>query len=579
MRVFQAISDELHARGVRAAFTLMSEDVAELVVDLARVGITAYSVRDESAAVGMAHGYAQGSGGIGVAIVGRGPALTNTLTHLVNAAKERVGVGLLVLAGDTALRDKATVPPGGGQLKFIDQGRMLESVDVPQVTVGSADAAIADVRLACDVAASGGVVVVNIPMDILPAVAGATPSSVSLAAPVRPPEPDQGTVETIVDLMTDPVLSRHMIVLAGRGAALSHAGPALRALAERTGAVLATTLLARSLFAGEPFDTGIMGTASTPVSRRVGNEATLVVAVGASLHGTQTWKGTGFPNARIVQVDRDPAAFGRYQPAEVTLHADALEAATALLAEVERRGVSATGSRSRELAEELADSRRPRPFEDPGPGRPMHPAMAMRAIDAALPARRSVVIETGHCLSFVGRISAHDADSFHFPHGFGAIGASLAYALGHALARPERLTVWAGGDGSLMMQLPELDTAVRYGIRIACVICDDGGFGAEVHMLDINGLDGSAARYANPSFEAVAKAMGAEGVTVRGLDDIAVVAERVSAATGPVVIDCLVDPTVRAGWVDFFYGRPSSAHATVSAGAASLERPGEPPRP
>src|SRR5882762_9469547 len=102
MQVYEAIADELARQRVRAVFVLMGEDTMKLLLELTRRGISTYGCRNEHAAVGMADGYARASGEVGVAILSRGPGLTQGVNALVTAAKARSPI--VVLAGDSALR-------------------------------------------------------------------------------------------------------------------------------------------------------------------------------------------------------------------------------------------------------------------------------------------------------------------------------------------------------------------------------------------------------------------------------------------------------------------------------------------
>ena len=95
--------------------------------------------------------------------------------------------------------------------------------------------------------------------------------------------------------------------------------------------------------------------------------------------------------------------------------------------------------------------------------------------------------------------------------GFGSIGLGLGAAIGAAVARPDAVTVAAVGDGGLMMNLGELDTAVRYGLRLLIVVYNDEAYGAELHFLRMLGLDETASRFTVQPLEALARTMGADG--------------------------------------------------------------------
>lgn len=183
----------------------------------------------------------------------------------------------------------------------------------------------------------------------------------------------------------------------------------------------------------------------------------------------------------------------------------------------------------------------------------LDPRVLMRALEKVLPERRTLVVDAGHHLSFTGKyLSAPDATSFSYPHESGAIGTALPVAIGAAAARPTEVTVLTIGDGGLMMALADLETAVRYRLPLLVIVCNDSAFGAELHLMQVEGLPDALARYDNPSFEAVARGLGAEGLTIEDLEDLPKLTARLASLAGPLVVDCKISQDVRAEWVEPF---------------------------
>jgi acetolactate synthase-1/2/3 large subunit len=109
----------------------------------------------------------------------------------------------------------------------------------------------------------------------------------------------------------------------------------MTALAERTGALLGTSLLAKSLFRGHPLDIGVVGGFATETARRLLAAVDCLVAFGASLNVFTRAHGSLFDGARIVQVDVDPAQIGRFGRVDVGVVGDARATATELLRQLE----------------------------------------------------------------------------------------------------------------------------------------------------------------------------------------------------------------------------------------------------
>lgn len=142
----------------------------------------------------------------------------------------------------------------------------------------------------------------------------------------------------------------------------------------------------------------------------------------------------------------------------------------------------------------------------------------------------------------IAHMSVPDPEAFLWPIDYGAIGCGVGNALGAAVARPDRITVAAVGDGGLMMALADLDTAVRYRLPVLVVVNNNGALGSELHYLRAQGYPGDSARYANPSFEAVARGLGLDAATVDRVGDLDRLAGWIARPAGPMLLDCRIDP-------------------------------------
>jgi acetolactate synthase I/II/III large subunit len=569
MSINEQIAEELKRQGVRAVFTLMSEDTAKLIVEVDRAGIPLYSTRHDSTAVGMADGYARASGEVGVAIVGRGPGLTNSLNPLITAAK--ASSGIVVLIGDSPVGfadpERARAARAERVGKHLEQAALLRAADVANVTLTSPLTAISDLAGCFESARRGKTVAVNMPADVLEADA---PAVEGLAAPGGQTDksvlPSADEIGLVADLLSESWAARHPVIIAGHGAVESGAREELRRLGELTGSLLATTLLANSFFRGDEYNIGFVGTMSTPLGSELVGEADLILAFGASLNPYTTYRGDLLRGARVVQFDTNPQASRRYHPAEIAIVGDARLAAQALVAELERRGHKARGYRTPEVAERIQGFKLDSTVIDKADSFGLDPRMVMIGIDKILPPERTLVVDGGHHFEFaVAHIGVPDPRGFIFTNEYFAVSSGLSAALGAAVARPDRLTVLDIGDGGMMMNLGDLDTAVRYKLPLVVIVTNDGGFGSEIHYLQVNGLPDGTARYENPSFADVATGLGAKGITVDSLDRLDHVQSAIKGLAGPLVLDCKVTTSVRAGWVDFLFTKDARSRPVGEA--------------
>ncbi len=486
-------------------------------------------------------------------MIGRGPALTNALNPLITAAK--AGSRVLVLIGETPLdpgRAKAAKAERMG--KYIDQVGLLESAAVLNVVLRDPSTVAQELEAALDRVEAGQVIVVSLPTDILDATIGAEQQRQSSRASAERQAPAPEDIAQVADLLQESWAAERPLVLAGAGAVAAAAHDELVELGELTGALLATTLAASSYFRNDPYNIGFLGTMSTAVGSELASQADLVLAFGASLNPYTTYRGDLLRKARVIHFDSNGAAVGRYLPADLAIIGDARLSARALVDELKRRGVRSTGYRREGVQERIREFRRE---ADPAPAvraDGLDPRTVLQRLDAILPRERTVVVDGGHHFEFsVANLDVPDPSGFVFANEYFSVACGLAAALGAAVARPERLTVLVIGDGGFMMNLGDLDTAVRYRMPMVVVVLDDGGFGSEMHYLRVNNLPDDAARYANPSFAAIAKGMGARAVSVVALDDLDRVAAELQRLEGPLVLDCKVASSVRAEWVDFLF--------------------------
>jgi thiamine pyrophosphate-dependent acetolactate synthase large subunit-like protein len=542
MRVSEAIGRTLAERGVEVCFGLAGSGNFSVLNALHAAGVAFYSSRHECAAVAMADGYARASGKIAVASVHQGPGFTNTLTGLCEAAKCRTP--LLVLAAD--------MPPSTLWSNFkIEQGILAETVGAIKERVRGPETAAADTARALRRARiERRPVVLNIPINLVEASCDGGSSGIPEWPALEPPRPSDNSVVEVADLLEG---ANYPVIVAGRGAAMSGAREALEALADRVGAILATSAMGHGLFADHPYGVGIAGGFSSSLALKLLAQADAVLAFGASLNPWTMRHGRLFsPEARVAQVDLDGEMIGALHRVDVGVVGDATATARAVGVELERRGIDKEGFHDEALAGEIARGRsREEPYEDQGTAEHVDPRTLSIALDDLLPTERTVATDSGHFLGYPSMyLSVPDHKGFVFPNAFQSVGLGLASGIGAAVARPDRLCVAAVGDGGALMSLGELETAARYRLPMLVVVYNDAAYGAEVHHFGPQGQPVNIACFPDTDFAALARAAGADGVAVRKEGDLAPVEDWLERRDGPLVVDAKVNPEVRAEWLE-----------------------------
>ncbi len=539
--VAAVVGATLASLGAKQVFTLLGSGNFVVTNALREAGARVVSSRHETAAVTMADAYARVTGSVGVVTVHQGPGLTNALTGLAEAVKSRTP--LLLLAAEVA----------GAAVRSnfrIDQAGLATAVGAGVERLHGPQSAVADaVRAYRRAVVERRPVVLLMPLDVQVAVCGdATVPPVAAVGPVRPAV---GAVQSLADAVEK---SSRPMLLAGRGAVLAGAGALLEELADATGALLATSAVAAGLFAGNPWEVGISGGFASPVGAELLVDADLVLAFGASLTMWTTRSGRLLGSgATVAQVDVDEGALGAHHPVDLAVLGDVAATARELLTELARRGHGPADWRTEALRSRIAAGRwNDQPYVDAGTDDRIDPRTLSRQLDDLLPEQRTLVVDSGHFMGWAPMYLRVPRESgFVFTQGFQSVGLGLATAVGAALARPDRLTVAAVGDGGLLMSLGELETIGRLGLRLLDVVYDDGAYGAEVHHFGPAGHPVDLAQFPEVDLAAMARAAGLEAIVVRRAVELRAVSAWLAAGSRvPLLVHALVVPTVVAEWLE-----------------------------
>jgi len=329
--VADVIAGDLARYGARRCFALLGTANFKISHALAQAGVELISARHECNAASMADAYAKASGELTLVSVHSGPGLTNALTGIGEAAKSRTP--LVVLAGD--------VPNGAVKNNFyIEQAEMVRAVGAASERLHTPGSAREDVlRAVTRALRERQTVVLSLPLDVQHAPLASNLPPLDLPPSGGRLHPDPRAVAQLADALLH---AQRPLVLGGRGAVVSDAEAALTHLAERSGALLATSVCGHGLFSGNPWSLGISGGFSSPIADELIAESDCIVAFGASLTGWTTKRGKLIaPGAVVAQVDVDAGKLGYQMPVQIAVHGDARATVEALLSELDRRGAKA----------------------------------------------------------------------------------------------------------------------------------------------------------------------------------------------------------------------------------------------
>ncbi|MDH6447788.1 MULTISPECIES: thiamine pyrophosphate-binding protein [unclassified Streptomyces] len=540
MKVAEAVGRALHAAGIEQVFGVVGSGNFHLTNALVAAGARFVAARHEGGAATMADAYARVRGTVAAVSVHQGPGLTNAMTGITEAAKSRTP--LLVLAAEV------TRPTSNF---YVDQEALARAVGAVPMRITSAEDAVGQsceaVRRALHERCT---VVLNLPLDVqesdVPdgALAQASPP------PRRPAVVPTGSeVAALVRVLEQ---ARRPVFVAGRGARSPAARDALEALAERCGALPATSAVARGLFHDNPWSLDVSGGFATPVAAELIGGADVIVGWGCALNMWTVRHGTLIgADTSVLQVDDDPSALGAHRELHLGVTGDVeLTARQAL----EAFGGRQEGLRTHEIAEALATRGRWRdvPYEDTSTRDRIDPVTLSIALDDILPAERVVGVDSGNFMGHPSMfLSVPDQDGFCFTQAYQSIGLGLATTIGAALARPDRLPVAALGDGGALMGAADLETVRRLGLPMVVVVYNDDAYGAEVHHFGPDGHPLDTVEFPPTDIAAVARGYGFEAVTVRTRTDLKAVEDWVAGPrSAPLLIDAKVVRDRGAWWLE-----------------------------
>jgi thiamine pyrophosphate-dependent acetolactate synthase large subunit-like protein len=516
----------LKGRGVDRIFGLQGGHIQPIWDHVARAGIRIIDVRDEGAAVHMAHAHAELTDTLGVAMVTAGPGVTNTVTAIANASLARVPV---LLIGGCTSRPQANMGP----LQDIPHVDMLKPVTrtartarIPDQVIREFDEAVA--RATGD-AGEPGPVYLEIPTDVLRA--DVAPALVlddwMRPKPRRVMPPDPAAIAQAVDVFWS---ARRPLVITGRGA--RNAGGALLRLLDASGAFYLDTQESRGLVPPDhPSFAGALRAA-------VMTEADAVLLVGRKLDYQLGYGSPAvFPQARFIRIADGAGELIDNRRGTPEILADAGLALDAM--------VAAAGNRAPNLDTEWAEALRKRQRSRAGSaGRAepalgadgkIHPRCIFDAIAEVADPDYIAIADGGDLLSFA-RVGLA-ARTYMDAGAFGCLGVGVPFGIAAALAFPGRQVISVNGDGAFGINAMEIDTAVRHGAKAVFIVSNNAAWNIERYDQQENyggRVVGTTLRHSD--YAAMARALGAHGERVEAPADLAEALRR-ALANAPAVLD------------------------------------------
>jgi acetolactate synthase-1/2/3 large subunit/sulfoacetaldehyde acetyltransferase len=555
-----AVVEALKAEGVNHVFGLIGSagmEVFDALYDATEIRFI--GVRDERTGVHMADGYARAAGRAGVFLAGQnGPGATNTVTGLAQAYAAYSPVVCLAgsLSSAHVYRDA---------FQEVDQQALFKPITKKTWTVTRA-ARIPEMvgeAFRTALAPRQGPVALNLPRDLL-----AEPIDVVL--PLRATAADAGAVAA-----GDPAALRRCatllanaakpLIIAGGGIKNSRAHEAVLRLAEILHAPVVTAAgHGDAVPCAHPLYGGQVGPRGNSVASDMARAADVILALGTRLGFNTTFYSYDNlnPAAKIIQVEIEPTALGRFFPVEIAVHGGAGSVAAQLADELANHQAQAALAWETDFHRKRQKLLAERDTAGSQPAQPIQPAALFKALRDCTPDDAMFTMDAGTlCLQATDQLRYCRPPSLFTPLDFGLVGFSYACGLGVKLACPERPVISLMGDGGFGMTLSEIGTAVSHGINTVCVVMNNGCWGAEKsYQRDFFGERYIGADVPNPPYDRVAELYGAAGFRVERTADMSDALAAALACGKPAIIDVMVDPDAL-----YSFRRDSFQHRAAAA--------------
>ena len=533
----EAFVETLVSNGVTDMFGIMGSAFMDAMDIFAPAGIRLIPVVHEQGAGHMADGFSRVSGRHGVVIGQNGPGISNCVTAIgaaywahspvviVTPETGTMGIGL------GGFQECNQLPMFQEFTKY--QGHVTHPARMAEYTGRCFDRAMSEM----------GPTQLNIPRDYFY-------GDITCEIP-KPARLDRGAggEHSLDEAAALLATARFPVIISGGGVVMADAVEECKALAERLGAPVVNSYLHNDSFpASHPLWCGPLGYQGSKAAMKLMAQADVVVARGSRLgpfgtlpqHGMDYWP----RNAKIIQIDADNKMLGLVKKISVGICGDAKAAAVALTHRLEGKTLACDAdkaARAQRIADEKAawekeldewthekdafsldmieENAKEKTFQG---GDYLHPRQVLRELEKAMPEDVMVSTDIGNINSVANSYLRFEKPrSFFAAMSFGNCGYAFPTIIGAKVAAPHRPAVSYAGDGAWGMSLMETMTCVRHNIPVTAVVFHNRQWGAEKkNQVDFYNRRFVAGELDNQSFAEIARAMGAEGITVDKLEDV-----------------------------------------------------------
>src|SRR5215208_4211274 len=534
----------LESEGVEYIFGLPGEETNDLMFSLLNSNIKFILARHEQGAAFMADMYGRLTQKVGVCLSTLGPGATNLTTGVANANMDRSPVLAISAQTHTNLLHKESH-------QNMDVITMFKPITKWRWSIRNADSIPEIVRRAFKISIEekAGAVHLEFPQDIAKSKSDIKP--ITKSQEVLRSMPYKDLIKSASKMIME---SKMPLILVGNGCIRGKASLHLRDFIDKTGIYSVNTFMAKGVISDKS-ETHLqtIGIKEADHALIAMNQADLVIAVGYDLveYSPKNWNKS--LNKKIIHVDFTPAEVDTYYPPTIEIAADIGFTIDDILDELEKEEKN-KNMNIKELLynKEILDLfksikkevvRRIEIFKDDDFSYPIMPEKLVSYVRNALDENDIVISDVGAHKLWIAKIyNTYAPNTCIIPNGFCSMGFALPGAIAAQLARPNQKIVCMCGDGGFLMNVQELETAVRLQLPIIVIVWCDLDFGM-ISLKQISEFGRSAfTKFNNPDFAKLAQSFGAIGYNVKSTSEFPKVLEKAKESTSiPVIISIDVD--------------------------------------
>ncbi|HOO55931.1 MAG TPA: biosynthetic-type acetolactate synthase large subunit [bacterium] len=530
----EALIQCLKSEGVEVLFGIPGGVIIPIFDGLYDSDIRVILTRHEQGAAHAADGYARVTGKVGVCLATSGPGATNLVTGLANAHMDSVPMVAITGQVNTPLigRDSFQEADITGITMPITKHNYLvkKPQDLPVI-----------LKEAFMIARTGrpGPVLVDIPQDISTAeYRFKIPDEVEINGYKPTVIGNKRQIANAAGLIQR---AKRPVLYVGGGIIISEAYRELFDLATRINCPVTNTLMGKGAFPEtHELSLGMLGMHGTWYANTSISNADLLIAIGVRFDDRVTGKIERFaPKAKIIHIDIDPAEIGKNVQVKTPIVGDAKHIISAILDELD--GTPDTS----EWIETVNKWKKEHPLSYNMSSSSIPPQYVVEKIYEMTKGDAIIATEVGQNQMWAAQYYKMKLPrKFLSSGGLGTMGYGFPAAIGAQIGAPDKLVIDIAGDGSFMMNIQELATAVCNDIPVKVAVLNNGYLGMVRQWQDMfyNKRYSCTCLKGNPEFAELAKAFGAVGITVNEKDEVEPAINEAMNNGKPTVIDFKVSP-------------------------------------